>query len=123
VDPTAGWVLGLLTGFVGTWVAVLVPFIGVPIYALVALALVLRGPRAAVAGGMLLMTGVWFAYLQYQQLVNCEAFNARGGICQMGDTRGNTTIVFVFVAAGAALSIYAPGNARSAASRIRTPTR
>jgi hypothetical protein len=28
-----------------------------------------------------------------------------------------------FVAAGAALSIYALGNARSAASRIRTPTR
>jgi len=123
IHPTAEWVLGLLTAFVGAWVAALVPIVGTPVSGLVALALVLRGPRAAVGGGMLLMTGLWFAYFQYQQLANCDAFNAHGGICQMGDTSGNTAIVLVFVSVGAALSVYALGNARSAASRIRTPTR
>ena len=117
------WILGLLAGLIGTWVAALVPIVGVPVLALVALALILRGPRAAIGGGMLLATGLWFAYFQYQQIANCDTFNATGGFCQMGDTSVNTAIVLVFSAAGAALSVYALGNARSAASRIRTPTR
>ena len=107
LHPIWAWALGLAAGLIGTWIAALVPVVGVPILALVALALVLREPRAAIGGGMLLATGLWFAYFQYNQIANCDAINATGGVCQMGDTSANTTIVFMFIAAGAAFSIYA----------------
>jgi hypothetical protein len=107
LHPTWAWILGLAAGFIGTWIAALVPIVGVPILALVALALVLRGPKAAVGGAMLLATGLWFAFFEYQQLANCDAINATNGVCQMGDTTSNTAIVFAFVFAGAALSVYA----------------
>lgn len=47
----------------GTFVALFVPLIGVLIYAVLAAGLVLRSrARAAIGGGLLLTTGVWFTY-------------------------------------------------------------
>jgi hypothetical protein len=121
MHPTAAWLVGLLAGLVGMLVATLAPTVGVPLLALVALGLVLRGPRAAIGGGMLLAIGLWFSYLHFSMIARCEAMNTASGSCTVVDANGAPALAFV--AAGAALSVYALGNARSAASRIRTPTR
>lgn len=99
----------MAAGFIGTWLAALVPIVGVLFYALVAIALVLVGPALAAGSAMLLTTGLWFAYFESSQMSNCEHVNATGGLCQMGDTTTNVGIVLAFVAAGAALSVYALG--------------
>jgi hypothetical protein len=123
MHPTAAWLVGLLAGLVGMLVAALAPTVGVPVLALIALVLVLRGPRAAIGGGMLLATGLWFSYFHFSMIARCEAMNTASGSCTVVDANGTLLPALTFVAAGAALSVYALGNARSAASRIRTPTR
>jgi hypothetical protein len=107
--PVSAWLLGLAAGFIGTWVAALEPILGVPIYALVAVALVLVGPALAFGSAMLLMTGLWFAYFQADQIANCARFNTGSGFCEMGDMTTNVGILLAFVFAGAALSVYALG--------------
>ena len=107
LHPTWAWILGLAAGFIGTWVAVLEPIFGVPIYALVALGLLLRGPRAAFGGAMLFMTGLWFAYFHSSMVQRCEAANTSSGSCTVIDANGTLIPALTFLLAGAALSVYA----------------
>lgn len=123
LHPTWAWLLGLAAGFVGTWISILATVYGVPIYALVAAGLLLRGPRAAFGGGMLFMTGLWFAYFHASMLARCAAANTASGSCTVIDASGTLIPALAFVLAGAGLSVYALGNARRAASRMRIPTR
>lgn len=107
LHPTWAWILGLSAGFVGTWIAILEPIFGVPIYALVASGLLLRGPRAAFGGAMLFMTGLWFAYFHYSMIRTCEAANTSSGSCTVIDANGTLIPALTFVLAGTALSVYA----------------
>jgi len=124
LGPTAAWIVGVLAGLVGTFVALFAPVIGVLIYALLAAGLVLRSrARAAIGGGLLLTTGLWFTYLDQSMKARCEAMNTTSGSCTVVDPIGSLIPALTFLLVGAALSVYALGNARSAASRMRTPTR
>jgi hypothetical protein len=106
IGTTGQWVLGLAVGATATLLFALVPTVGFIVYAALGIVL-MRVGRLASLGGLLFATGVWFAYFQYQQIANCDAFNAHGGTCQMGETITSDAIVLAFVAAGAALSVYA----------------
>lgn len=124
LGPAAAWIVGVLAGLVGTFVALFAPVIGVLIYALLAAGLVLRSrARAAIGGGLLLTTGLWFTYLDQSMKARCEAMNTTSGSCTVVDPIGSLIPALTFLLVGAALSVYALGNARSAASRMRTPTR
>ena len=108
LHPTAAWVLGLVWGVVGTLAALYVPLYGVLMYAVLAAALVLRArARAAVGGGLLLATGVWFAYLDQSMTAQCEAMNTANGSCTVVDANGQLIPALTFVLVGAALSVYA----------------
>ena len=107
LHPTRAWLLGLAAGFIGTWIAILEPLIGVPIYALVAIGLLLRGPRAAFGGAMLFMTGLWFAYFHYSMIQRCESANTSSGSCTVIDANGTLIPALTFLLAGTALSVYA----------------
>ena len=108
LSPTAAWIVGLLAGFVGTSVALVVPLIGVLIYAVLAAGLVLRSrARAAVGGGLLLMTGLWFTYLDQSMKARCEAMNTASGSCTVIDPIGSLIPALTFALAGTALSVYA----------------
>ena len=109
LHPTWAWLLGLTAGFIGTWIAALAPIVGVPILGLVALGLVLRGPRAAIAGGMLLATGLWFSYFHYSMIARCAEMNTSSGSCQIIDANGTLVPALTFLMAGALLSVYALG--------------
>lgn len=108
LGPTAAWIVGLLAGFVGTLVALVVPLIGVLIYAVLAAGLVLRSrARAAIGGGLLLTTGVWFTYLDQSMKAQCEAMNTASGSCTVVDPSGSLVAPLTFVLTGSALSVYA----------------
>ena len=108
LGPTAAWIVGVLAGFVGTLVALVVPLIGVLIYAVLAAGLVLRSrARAAIGGGLLLTTGVWFTYLDQSMKARCAAMNTASGSCTVVDPNGSLVAPLTFVLTGAALSAYA----------------
>jgi hypothetical protein len=107
LHPTWAWILGLAAGFIGTWIAILVPLFGAPIYGLVAIGLLLRGPRAAFGGAMLFMTGLWFAYFHSSMIQRCEAANTSSGSCTVIDANGTLIPALTFLLAGTALSVYA----------------
>ena len=108
LHPTAAWVLGLLWGVVGTFVALFVPLFGVLIYAVLAGMLVLRArARAAIGGGLLLTTGLWFTYLDQSMRARCEAMNTASGSCTVVDPVGSLVPAVTFLLVGAALSVYA----------------
>jgi len=108
LHPGAAWVLGVLWGIVGTFVALLVPLLGVLIYAVLAAVLVLRArARAAIGGGLLLTTGLWFTYLDQSMKAQCEAMNTARGSCTVVDPIGSLVPALTFLLTGAALSIYA----------------
>jgi hypothetical protein len=107
LHPTWAWILGLAAGFIGTWIAILAPIPGVAIYALVAIGLVLRGPRAAFGGAMLFMTGLWFAYFHGSMLARCAAANTSSGSCMVIDANGTLIPALTLLLAGTALAVYA----------------
>jgi hypothetical protein len=73
----------MVIGLVGTWFVLFVPLYGLPLFAILATALVLRGPRAAFGGAILLMTGLWFTYLDLSMKARCAEMNHDGGFCQV----------------------------------------
>ncbi|HEX4743427.1 MAG TPA: hypothetical protein VFW12_02015 [Candidatus Limnocylindria bacterium] len=99
------WLLGLAVGAAATWVFAVAPFPGVLVYVAAGL-LLARTRRVAPRGAALFATGVWFAYLAYRTIASCDAINASGGICQMGDTTFQTFAALAFLAAGTLLSVY-----------------
>ncbi len=108
LGPTAAWIVGVLAGVVGTFVALFIPLIGVLIYAVLAAGLVLRSrARAAIGGGLLLTTGVWFTYLDQSMKAQCQAMNTGSGSCTVIDANGTLVAPLTFVLTGAALSAYA----------------
>jgi hypothetical protein len=85
-----------------------VPLLGVLIYAVLAAGLVLRArAKAAIGGGLLLSTGLWFAYLHHSMIDRCAATNSANGSCTIIDANGTLIPALTFVFAGAALSVYA----------------
>jgi hypothetical protein len=110
LGPTGAWFLGVLWGVVGTFETLLVPLVGVLVYGVLAAALILRArARAAIGGGMLLTTGVWFAYLDQSMKARCEAMNSANGSCTVLDPIGSMLPALTFVLVGAALSVYGFG--------------
>lgn len=94
-------------GLVGTWFVLFVPLYGLPLFAILATALVLRGPRAAFGGAILFMTGLWFTYLDLSMKARCAEMNHNGGFCQVMNPTESAVPGLLFVMVGAALSSYA----------------
>jgi len=107
LPPLRAWVLGMAIGAVGTWLVLFVPIYALPAYIVLAVVLVLRGPRAAFGGAILLATGLWFTYVHFSMLARCAAANSATGSCQVVDANGTAVPALTFVLVGAALSIYA----------------
>jgi hypothetical protein len=107
--PPVAWVIGLAVGALGTWLTLLLMPFGLLVYVLVAVALVLVGHRAALGGGMLLASGLWFVYLDRSMTATCEAMNSRGGFCEVIDPMPSQLMALGFAVAGGLLSIYALG--------------
>ncbi len=107
LPPLRAWVLGMAIGAVGTWFFLWFLPYGLLIYAMLAAVLVLRGPRAAFSGALLLATGLWFTYWHFKMLADCAARNSATGSCQVVDANGTAVPALTFVLVGAALSIYA----------------
>lgn len=105
IGRATGLLVGAMVGAVGTWLALLLPMVGLLAYTAAGIGLV-RLRRAAPAGGALLATGAWFASLTHRMIANCDAINRGGGICQMGDTTVGTLTSLAFLAAGMLLSVY-----------------
>ncbi|TMB78988.1 MAG: hypothetical protein E6J52_03510 [Chloroflexi bacterium] len=107
LPPLAAWILGMAIGIVGTWLVLFVPIYALPVYIVLAAVLVLRGPRAAFGGAILLATGLWLTYVHFSMLARCAAANSATGSCQVVDANGTAVPALTFVLVGAALSIYA----------------
>ena len=108
LSPTAAWAFGVLSGLVGTLLTLYVQLFGVLIYAVLAAGLVLRArEKAAIGGGLLLTTGLCFAYLHQSMIDRCAAMNSAGGSCTVIDANGTLIPALTFVFVGAALSVYA----------------
>ena len=108
LDPTAAWTLGVLSGLVGVFLMFYVLFFGVLIFAVLAAGLVLRTrARAAIGGGLLLTTGLFFAYEHQSMIDRCAAMNSASGSCTVIDSSGTLIPALTFVFVGAALSVYA----------------
>jgi hypothetical protein len=113
LPPLQAWLVGSAIGVVGTWLALLLPY-GLLIYAVLATVLVLRGPRAAFGGALLLATGLWFTYIHFWMLERCARANSASGSCQVIDANGTAIPAITFVLVGAVLSVYALVGKRSA---------
>jgi hypothetical protein len=74
------------------------------LYGALAAVLVLKGPRAAFAGALLLSTGLWFTYWHFEMLAQCAAMN---GSCTVVNANGTAIPALTFVLVGAGLSAYA----------------
>jgi hypothetical protein len=107
--PLSSWIIGLAVGALGTWLTLLLLPFGLLVYVLVAVALVLVGPRAALGGGMLLATGLWFVYIDRSMKATCEAMNTAQGFCEVIDPTTTLILALSFVVAGVFLSLYAFG--------------
>ena len=106
-SPRTAWLLGLAAGSIGTWLLLRFWAYGAAIYALLAAVLVLRGPRAAFGGALLLSTGLWFTYGHFEMLARCAAANTASGSCTVIDAGGTAIPALTFVLVGAGLSAYA----------------
>ena len=109
MPPLTAWLAGLAVGAVATWLTLLLLPYGLLLYVLVAVALILVGPRVALGGGMLLATGLWFVYLDRSMTAACEAMNTRGGFCEVIDPMPSQLMALGFVVAGVLFSVYALG--------------
>ena len=108
LHPTAAWALGVLCGLVGMSLMFYVPLFGVLIYAVLAAGLVLSArAKGAIGGGLLLTTGLSFAYVHQSMIEQCAAMNSANGSCTVIDANGTLIPALTFVFAGAALSVYA----------------
>jgi len=110
LSPTAAWAFGVLCGLVGAFLTFYVQLFGVLIYGLLAAGLVLGArAKAAIGGGLLLTTGLCFAYWHQSMIDQCAAMNSAGGSCTIIDASGTLIPALMFVFAGAALSVYGLG--------------
>ena len=108
LSPAGAWALGVLCGLIGAFLMFYVQLFGVLIYAALAAGLVLRTrAKAAIGGGLLLTTGLLFAYLHQSMIDRCAAMNSASGSCTVIDANGTLIPALTFVFAGAALSVYA----------------
>jgi len=105
-SPLRAWIFGIVIGALGTSLFLLLPY-GFLIYGVLAAVLVLRGPRAAFGGALLLATGLWFTYWHFEMIDRCAAANSATGTCRVIDASGTAIPALTFVIVGAALSIYA----------------
>jgi hypothetical protein len=109
MPPLTAWLVGLTVGIVATWLTLLLMPYGLLVSVLVAVALILVGPRAALGGGMLLATGLWFVYIDRSMKATCEAMNTAQGFCEVIDPTTTLILALSFVVAGVFLSLYALG--------------
>jgi len=107
LPPLRAWVLGMAIGAVGTWFFLWFLPYGLLIYAMLAAVLVLRGPRAAFSGALLLATGLWFTYWHFKMLAGLRRAEQRDRLVSGGRCERNAVPALTFVLVGAALSIYA----------------
>ncbi len=111
--PLTAWLIGLAVGALATWLTLLLMPFGLLVYVLVALALILVGDRAALGGGMLLATGLWFVYIDRSMKATCEAMNTAQGFCEVIDPTTTLVLALSFVVAGAVLSLYCVAKAKA----------
>jgi hypothetical protein len=103
------WILGLAASVYATWIAILEPFIGLPIAVAVLCALLLRTRSWAMGGAMLLATGLWFSYFHLASIQRCAQLNSATGSCTVVDASGTAYPAMAFVVCGVILSLYGLG--------------
>jgi hypothetical protein len=112
------WVIGAVAGTALLWSMMFSPF-AAPFVVALLVALVVRSPeRAAVGGGALVPTGVWFAYQLRAAVERCaEIDRGPSGSCSIEGVPEQAIAMGLWLAIGIGLTAYAAGRARWSSSR------
>lgn len=109
------WVFGAIVGTTMLGVMVFSP-IALPVALVVLVVLVVRSPeRAALRGGALIPTGLWFLYQLRAAVERCDAMGhgPRGG-CDIYGVPEQAVAIGLYTAVGVGLTAYAAVRSRSA---------
>ena len=109
------WFFGALVGITLLGVMVFSP-IALPLALVVLVVLVIRSPeRAAVGGGALIPTGLWFLYELRAAVERCDAMghSPRGG-CEIYGVPEQAIAMGLYTAVGVGLTAYAALRSRTA---------
>jgi hypothetical protein len=89
--------------------------IALPLIVAVFVVLVVRSPeRAALGGGALIPTGLWFLYQLRAAVERCAAANGPHGSCEIYGVPEQATAMGLWVAVGVGLTAYAAMRSRPA---------
>lgn len=125
------WVLGAVAGVACLWIMIFSPFVFplrfvLPLMLAVLVVLVVRSPeRAALGGGALIPTGLWFLYQLRGAVERCaEMDRSPSGSCQIYGVEEQALAMSLYVVVGVGLTLYAlrrrgPSADRSAAAPTR----
>lgn len=119
------WVLGAVAGVACLWIMIFSPFV-FPLMLAVLVVLVVRSPeRAALGGGALIPTGLWFLYQLRGAVERCaEMDRSPSGSCQIYGVEEQALAMSLYVAVGIGLTLYALRARGASADRsAAAPTR
>lgn len=101
------WLFGAVVGITVLGVMMFSP-ITFPLAFAVLVVLIIRSPeRAALGGGALIPTGLWFLYALREAVARCAAANGPNGSCQIYGVPEQTIAMGLYVAVGVGLTAYA----------------
>ena len=117
VPPWARWWLfGAVVGTTLLWVMIFSP-IAFPLALAVPVVLVVRSAeRAALGGGALIPTGLWFLYELRAAVERCTAMNGPNGSCEIYGVPEQAIAMGLYIAVGMGLTAYAVMRSRSVCS-------
>ena len=79
-----------------------------PLVVVVLAVLAIRSPqRAALAGGAMVPTGLWFLYELRAAVQRCAAMNGPNGSCQIYGVEEQAIAIGLYVVVGVGLTLYA----------------
>ena len=108
------WFVGAATGITLLWVAIFSP-IAFPLALVMLVILVVRSPeRAALGGGALIPTGLWFLFALRTAVERCAAANGPHGSCEIYGVPEQAIAMGLYVAVGIGLTAYALLHSRAA---------
>jgi hypothetical protein len=105
---TRWWLLGAVAGMTLLWIMIFSP-ITFPLALVVIVVLVVRSPeRAALGGGTLIPTGLWFLYELRAAVGRCaEMDRSTSGSCEIYGVEEQGFAMVLYVLAGVGLTAYA----------------
>ena len=102
------WLFGAVAGITLLWIAIFSTIV-FPLALAVIVVLVLRSPeRAAMGGGALIPTGLWFLYALWVAVERCaEMDRSPSGSCSIYGVNEQAVAMGLYVAVGVGLTAYA----------------